>query len=99
MSVTEQRYQAVLAVLSEGRTISEVGLQWSDKLLQFWVGNELLKTVARTSTGEIRSQACRWHRDEDEESPRVRHINRRSCVTYQPLPYTPTLAVLNLNRV
>ncbi len=28
MSVTEQRYQAVLAVLSEGRTISEVGLQW-----------------------------------------------------------------------
>ena len=25
----------------------------SDKLLQFWVGNELLKTVARTSTGEI----------------------------------------------
>ena len=26
--MTEQRYQAVLAVLSEGRTISEVGLQW-----------------------------------------------------------------------
>ncbi len=25
----------------------------TDKLLQFWVGNELLKTVARTSTGEI----------------------------------------------
>jgi hypothetical protein len=28
----------------------------SDKLLQFWVGNELLKTVARTSTGEIRTK-------------------------------------------
>jgi len=28
----------------------------SDKLLQFWVGNELLKTVARTSTGEIRKK-------------------------------------------
>ena len=28
----------------------------SDKLLQFWVGNELLKTVARTSTGEIRNK-------------------------------------------
>jgi transposase InsO family protein len=28
----------------------------SEKLLQFWVGNELLKTVARTSTGEIRTK-------------------------------------------
>ena len=28
----------------------------SDKLLQFWVGNELLKTVARTTTGEIRKK-------------------------------------------
>jgi hypothetical protein len=28
----------------------------SEKLLQFWVGNELLKTVARTSTGEIRKK-------------------------------------------
>lgn len=28
MSVTEQRYQAVLAVLGEGRTVSEVALQW-----------------------------------------------------------------------
>src|ERR1700680_1054004 len=28
----------------------------SDTLLQFWVGNELLKTVARTSTGEIRTK-------------------------------------------
>ncbi len=28
----------------------------TDALLQFWVGNELLKTVARTSTGEIRKK-------------------------------------------
>jgi transposase InsO family protein len=28
----------------------------SDQLLQFWVGNELLKTVARTSAGEIRKK-------------------------------------------
>jgi transposase InsO family protein len=28
----------------------------SDQLLQFWVGNELLKTVDRTSTGEIRKK-------------------------------------------
>jgi len=27
-----------------------------DALLQFWVGNELIKTVARTSTGEIRKK-------------------------------------------
>ncbi|MDT7551392.1 MAG: hypothetical protein QOE84_3786, partial [Actinomycetota bacterium] len=28
----------------------------TDKLLQFWVDDELLKTVARTSTGEIRKK-------------------------------------------
>jgi transposase InsO family protein len=28
----------------------------TDSLLQFWVGNELLKTVARTTTGEIRKK-------------------------------------------
>jgi transposase InsO family protein len=28
----------------------------TDQLLQFWVGNELLKTVARTTTGEIRKK-------------------------------------------
>jgi hypothetical protein len=28
----------------------------TDGLLQFWVANELLKTVARTSTGEIRKK-------------------------------------------
>jgi len=28
----------------------------TDGLLQFWVGNELLKTVARTSLGEIRNK-------------------------------------------
>lgn len=28
----------------------------TDKVLQFWVGNELLKTVARTTTGDIRNK-------------------------------------------
>lgn len=28
----------------------------TDSVLQFWVGNELLKTVARTTTGEIRKK-------------------------------------------
>jgi hypothetical protein len=28
----------------------------SDQLLQFWIGDELLKTVTRTSTGEVRKK-------------------------------------------
>jgi len=28
----------------------------TDGLLQFWVGSELLKTVARTSRGEVRNK-------------------------------------------
>lgn len=29
MSVAEQRYQAVLAVIKDGRTVKEVAAQWS----------------------------------------------------------------------
>ena len=28
----------------------------TDQLLQFWIGEELLKTVARTSSGEVRKK-------------------------------------------
>lgn len=28
----------------------------SDQVLQFWIGAELLKTVTRTSTGEVRKK-------------------------------------------
>ncbi len=28
----------------------------TDQLLQFWIGEELVKTVARTSTGEVRKK-------------------------------------------
>ena len=38
-SVAEQRYKAVLAVISDGRTVKE-------GLLQFWVDGQLAKTVA-----------------------------------------------------
>jgi hypothetical protein len=31
-------------------------VQVSDDLLQFWIGNELCKTVARTSRGEVRKK-------------------------------------------
>ena len=37
----------------------------TDKLLQFWVGNEFLKTVARTSTGDVRKKRA------SESSPRT----------------------------
>ena len=39
MSVTEQRYQAVLAVTGEGRTITEVAAQWrvSRQTLHAWL--------------------------------------------------------------
>jgi hypothetical protein len=35
---------------------SQCNVLVTDGLLQFWVGNELLKTVARTGTGEIRKK-------------------------------------------
>jgi hypothetical protein len=31
-------------------------VQVGDQLLQFWIGNELCKTVARTSRGEVRKK-------------------------------------------
>jgi transposase InsO family protein len=33
----------------------------SDTTLQFWVGNELLKTVARWRTGPVRKKQAEWH--------------------------------------
>src|SRR4051794_6576308 len=40
MSVAEQRYQAVLAVIGDGRTITEVAAQWavSRQTLHAWLG-------------------------------------------------------------
>ena len=43
----------------------------SDKLLQFSVGNELLKTVARTSTGEIRNKHAGGTAKKNANGPRV----------------------------
>jgi transposase-like protein len=36
LSVPEQRYQAVLAVLSDGRSVSEVAGQWARQSLHAW---------------------------------------------------------------
>jgi DNA-binding NarL/FixJ family response regulator len=40
MSVAEQRYQAVLAVIAEGRTVTEVAAQWrvSRQTVHSWRG-------------------------------------------------------------
>ncbi|HUY09492.1 MAG TPA: helix-turn-helix domain-containing protein [Candidatus Dormibacteraeota bacterium] len=40
MSVAEQRYQAVLAVISDGRSISEVAVQWGvdRRTVHRWLG-------------------------------------------------------------
>jgi len=40
----------------------------TDGLFQFWVGNELLKTVARTSKGEIRKKHAEGTMSGDEFS-------------------------------
>jgi hypothetical protein len=34
----------------------------SDQLLQFWIGEVLLKTVTRTSTGELRKKHAHGRR-------------------------------------
>jgi hypothetical protein len=66
----------------------------SDGLLQFWVGNELLKTVARIRSGEIPQQERRRHRPTAarQRGIEVRHINRSSQVTDQPVPHTGTIS-------
>ena len=58
LSVAEQRYKAVLAVIADGKSVTDVAAEWrvSGGLFQFWVGNELLKTVARTGSGPIRKK-------------------------------------------
>ncbi len=35
---------------------ADVDVLVTDELLQFWLGDELLKTVQRTSTGEVRKK-------------------------------------------
>src|SRR3954452_8376673 len=56
MSVAEQRYQAVLAVIGDGRTIKEVAAQWgvSRQTLHSW--------LARYEAGGLEGLADRSHR-------------------------------------
>ncbi len=61
----------------------------TDGVLQFWVGNELLKTVARTSRGAVRNKnalgtAPRRHGG----ARKVRQITRSTTATDQPKLHT-----------
>ena len=47
----------------------------TDQLLQFWIGNELLKTVARTSRGEVRKKRA-WHQPARTNLEQSVNINR-----------------------
>ncbi len=49
----------------------------TDGLLQFWVGNQLLKTIARTGKGEIRKKHAQG------TAPRAA-INSDGSQTHQP---------------
>jgi transposase-like protein len=72
MSVTEQRYQAVLAVLSEGRTISEVGLQWGvdRRTVHRWLGR--YEAAGLEGLGDRSHRPVTWV-----PSGVVRHVNDR----------------------
>jgi hypothetical protein len=59
-------------------------------LLQFWVGNQLLTTVARTSNRPIRKKARRRHRPAVLDSRnRVSRINRNRSVKQEPTAHSP----------
>ena len=59
----------------------------SDTLLQFWVGNELLKTVARTSTGEIRTKRAGGTAKRTQRGAEWDTSTGGEPVTDQPVPY------------
>ena len=64
----------------------------SDTILQFWVGNALLKTVARRRTGPVRKKHAEGPSAaavEFRRSGGVSRITRSRSVKDQPKPHTP----------
>jgi hypothetical protein len=55
LSVVEQRYQAVLAVIRDGVPIVQVA-HLQGPMMQIWDGEELLKTVLRANRKEVRKR-------------------------------------------
>src|SRR5258708_33867030 len=60
MSVTEQKYQAILAVVAEGRTIAEVATQWrvSRRTLHRWLARYELEGLEGLSERSHRPGSC-----------------------------------------
>ena len=60
MSVTEQKYQAILAVVAEGRTIAEVATQWrvSRRTLHRWLARYELEGLEGLTERSHRPGSC-----------------------------------------
>src|SRR5258708_37081071 len=60
MSVTEQRYQAVLAVIGEGRTVTEVAAQWrvSRQTVHAWLARYEQEGLAGLGDRSRRPEHC-----------------------------------------
>jgi transposase-like protein len=60
ISVVEQRYQAVLAVLADGRTVTEVAAQWgvARQTLHRWLGKYETGGLALLGDGSHRPVTC-----------------------------------------
>ena len=55
----------VWPVWSDARAGKSVDVHVTDRVIQVWDGNQLLKTAARTTTGEVRKKRASVARTED----------------------------------
>ena len=60
LSVAEQRYQAVLAVIGEGRTVCDVAAQWhvDRRTLHRWLARYEAEGLEGLGDGSHRPQRC-----------------------------------------
>jgi transposase InsO family protein len=60
MSVSEQRYQAILEVIGEGRTVAEVAAQWkvSRQTVHTWLGRYELEGLEGLADRSHRPESC-----------------------------------------
>src|SRR5579884_1635101 len=81
MSVAEQRYQAVLAVIADGRTIKEVAGQWS-------VSRQTLHTwLARYEAGGLEGLSDRSHRPASCQHQLPAHVQALALELRRSRPY------------
>ena len=77
MSVAEQRYQAVLAVIGEGRTVTEVAGQWrvSRQTLHAWLARYEAEGLEGLADRSHRPRSCP-HQMPGEDAARVLEMRR-----------------------